>query len=134
GEGFKLEEKPEYTDADLEVRILGAVRANQGTGWKKIETAIAGVGNDRLVVIRDRLLERRQLVNIIKKNGVEVAICECEARKAARLHTADDPAVSHLAQESRPVPGQSGPPGGVGNDEPSGIWPPPLRGPVPGPV
>jgi hypothetical protein len=54
-----------------------------------------------VTVVRDGLLRSGQLLNVVKKEGIEVAIEEVPERKASRLYLADDPAVRHL----RPEPG-----------------------------
>ena len=137
GEGFAVEDKPEHTDDDLAAMIVAEVRKAQGTAWKAVERAIKGVGNDRLVEVRNRMLERRELVNVVEQDGVEVGIFECPKGRRASLHTADDPSIAHLAQEFGPVPGQSSPLGGGTGSGGTGPWPAALRatgqGPVPTP-
>jgi hypothetical protein len=103
GEGFAVEDKPDLDDEALAELIVAGVRENPGTGWMKVRDTIKGVGNDRIDAIRDGLFASGRLVNVVDgeaRDGVE-------PRRAAHLHLADDPTISHLRQSSGAVPAQT---------------------------
>lgn len=62
GEGFKVIDEEERDDNTVADEILEFVREHPGTGWNKVDEAVAGKG-DRLRAIRDNLLSGRRLVN-----------------------------------------------------------------------
>jgi hypothetical protein len=100
GEGFALEDKPELDDEALAEKIMAAVAGNPGTGWTKVEVAIKGVGNERIRAVRDGLLRAGRIVNVVKQDGVEVALDRCPERISARLFPAEDPTITHLCRAS----------------------------------
>ncbi|OAI56163.1 hypothetical protein AYO48_00035 [Gaiella sp. SCGC AG-212-M14] len=93
GESFAVEDKPELDDETLAAQIIAAIRKDPGAGWTKVEKATPGVGRDRRMGVRDRLLGRGEIVNVGKDDG---ALGYCEEAKKARLYTADDPTIQHL--------------------------------------
>jgi hypothetical protein len=134
GEGFAVEEVTEVTDEDAAEHLIEFITAHAGTNWKPVEKAIEGVGNDRLVTIRDRLLRQGVIVNVTNIDRRQRITDEVEQGKRASLYVADDPAIRQLARDSGPVPGQSGPPGGDPGDQATGPRPAPIRAAGPGPV
>jgi hypothetical protein len=79
GEGFEVREGDERDDTTVADEILGYVRGHAGTGWNKVDEAIAGKG-DRLRAIRDNLIAGGRLIN----QGTD---------KRMRLWHPDDPAL-----------------------------------------
>jgi hypothetical protein len=128
GDSFVTEDKPELDDETLADQILAAIGAAPGVSWSKVEKTIKGVGNDRKRAIRDGLFAAGLLVNVVKRDGSDVALKECPERQAARLYLADDPTIRHLRQGSGAVPAQAAPP--LGADGHAGPAPcaPPYRG------
>ena len=114
GEGFAVEDKPEFDEADIAQKIMDEISGNPGTAWKPVEKAITGVGNDRLVLVRDRLLNDRQIVNVAKVDGLRVVLDHCPRGKTASLFPAGDPTVTQLAQDSGPSCGPVWPALGCG--------------------
>lgn len=100
GESFALEDKPELDDTAIAEKILAAIAKNPGTGWTKVEVAIKGIGNERIRDVRDGLLRAGQIVNVVKQDGVEVALDRCPERVSAHLFSAEDPTISHLRRAS----------------------------------
>jgi hypothetical protein len=128
GDGFAVEDKPELDDDTLAEQILTAIRESPGTGWTKIEGGIRGVGNDRKRAVRDELFAAGTILNVVKRDGTEVAIDHCPERSPARLHLADDPAISHLRQSSGAGPAQAAPAQGAGTEAPLRRAPRPIGG------
>ena len=62
GEGFDVTDEEERDDNAVADEILEFVLNHGGTGWNKVDQAVAGKG-DRLRAIRDGLLEGGRLVN-----------------------------------------------------------------------
>jgi hypothetical protein len=96
GEGFEVEEQPELDDNTIADLLLAAGRENAGSTWSKVENATKGIGRDRRMTVRDRLFAGGRLVNIVREDGLEVALAYCPERRPSRLHLADDPAIAHL--------------------------------------
>jgi hypothetical protein len=109
GEGFAVEDKPELDDETIAGPILAAIDADPGIGATKLDDAIKGVGNDRKRAVRDDLLRAGRIINVVARDGVDVALDHCPERSKARLHLAQDPAVSHLRQGSGADPAQTAP-------------------------
>jgi hypothetical protein len=100
GDGFALEDKPELDDTAIAEKILAAIAENPGTGWTKVEVAIKGIGNERIRAVRDGLLQAGRILNVVTRDGGEVATGNCPERSKARLHLAEDPTIAHLRQGS----------------------------------
>lgn len=79
GEGFEVRESEERDDNAVMDEILTFVLARGGTGWNKVDEAVAGQG-ERLRRLRDNLLAGGRLVN----HGTESRM---------KLWHADDPAL-----------------------------------------
>ena len=118
-EGFEVEAKPDISDEDIEDAVLAVIDQDPGTGWRKVKEAIAGVSDARKGASRDRMLADGRIVNVVKENGVEVALSSVPEKRPAHLFRATDPAVRHLGRESAPVPPQSG---AAGVTRRSDIW------------
>lgn len=127
GDGFTLEDKPELDDNVLADLIVAAITENPGVGWTKVEAAVKGIRNDRKRAVRDGLLRDRRILNVVKQDGLEVALDHCPERSPARLYLAEDPTISHL----RPSRGADGaqvvPLWAEGTDQPLRPAPPPIR-------
>ncbi len=109
GDGFVLEDKPELDDETIGEQVIAVIADNPGTGWTKVETSIKGVRNDRIRVVRDMLLRDGRLVNVVKRDGVDVALDHCPERSPARLYLADDPTITHLRPGRGADGAQAGP-------------------------
>jgi len=96
GEGFEVEVKPDVSDEDLADAIEVATAQEPGSGWRKIADTITGVRGAHKGVIRDRMLAEGRIVNVVKENGVEVALDHCPQGRPAHLFPADDPAIKQL--------------------------------------
>jgi hypothetical protein len=79
GEGFAVLEQDERDDNAIADEILAFVLERGGTGWSKVDEAVAG-RRERLRAIRDNLLAGERLVN----RGSEARM---------QLWHADDPAL-----------------------------------------
>jgi hypothetical protein len=112
GESFTVDAKPELSDEDVMERLLAAIGENPGTGWRNVERAITGIGNDRKRTLRDRLLADGRIVNIVVDDGVEVALDHCPERRPARLFHANDPTIRHLCPDPGTDAAQTEPAGG----------------------
>lgn len=86
GEGFEVIDEEERDDNTVADEILEFVREHGGTGWNRVDEAVAGKG-DRLRAIRDNLLSGRRLVN----QGSQARM---------KLWHGDDPALPGERQES----------------------------------
>jgi hypothetical protein len=128
GEGFEVENKPEFDDDAIADKILDALAEAPGTAWTKVEKKIQGVGNDRLRAIRDGLLAGGRIVNRVKREGLEVLSAECEPRRTASLYVAEDPTIAHLRQDSGAAPAQTAPARGEGGPLQLRRAPRPIRG------
>ena len=107
GEGFSVEDKPEFDDATIATMILDAVLADPGIGWSKIRKATPGIGEDKRASVRDGLLARGELVNIAKtESGEQVALDHLERGKLARLYPSADPTIRALILASGSVQDQ----------------------------
>ena len=111
GEGFTVDDAPALDDERIAELLLEKIRANPGKGWSAIRGEVRGTGNDRRDAIRDGLFAAGAIVNIVKRDGVEVALDHCPARTPARLYAADDPTIAHLCRSpgtapAQPVPAQ----------------------------
>jgi hypothetical protein len=94
GDGFAVEERVELDDDAISELIEAYVREHAGTGWTKAEQAVEGARSERLRQIRDGMLSRGELVNVVKG----LALDTIEERRPARLYVADDPSIQHLLQ------------------------------------
>jgi len=96
GEGFAVEDKPEFDDAAIAEAILVYVGGHAGTGWSKVEEATPGTSKKRRREIRDGLLTSGDLANVVKG----VWLDHVEERKQCRLFLGADPAIQHLRPRS----------------------------------
>ena len=104
GEGFEVEDRPEFTDEEVGDQIVTAIAADPGAGWTKVEEATPGMSKQKRRQARDGLLRGGVIVNIGREAGADVWLEECPERKQARLYLASDPTIQHL----RPDPGADG--------------------------
>jgi hypothetical protein len=116
GDGFTLEERPELDDQAISERILAVVGTNPGIGWTKVEREVRGISNERKRAVRDGLFAAGMIVNVISRDGVELALDHCPERLPARLHLVDDPAITHLRPGSGAGPAQTALPWTAGVD------------------
>jgi hypothetical protein len=115
GQSFTVDEKPTLDDDAIADLLLEAIRENPGAPWTQIAKAVKGVRDERRRDVRDRLFAEGLIVNVVRRDGAEVAIAECPERRPSRLYLADDPVIVHL----RPDPDAAGPQmplPGVGSD------------------
>jgi hypothetical protein len=103
GQGFEVEEKHEVTDEERVEQIHGVLADFPGCAWNKVLDASTG-GSDHLARVRDAMLARGEIVNVVKKDGVDVAINHLEPSKPARLYNAGDPTIQHFLQTIKVVP------------------------------
>ena len=108
GEGFEIDDRPEVSDDDIAERVLGESGNDPGVGASKVEKAITGVGNDRIRRIRDRLLAEGRIVNVIRRNGIAIALDHIEPKREAHLYLADDPIARQALPQLRQNPGADG--------------------------
>ena len=103
GKSFVVSEKPEVDDETIGDALVAAIRENPGTGWTKIAAAAKGIRDERRRSVRDGLFADGLIVNVVRRDGVEVAIRECPQGAPARLYLADDPTIAHLIPDSDAV-------------------------------
>jgi hypothetical protein len=128
GDGFAVEEKPELDDEGLAEKILAFIAERPGATWTKVEDATQGVAKERRRDVRDGLLASGRILNVVKEDGVDVALDHCPERRPARLYLADDPAVGHLRWERGAGAAQAAPTRGANDQLPSAPCVRPLRG------
>jgi hypothetical protein len=128
GDGFEVSESPTVTDDDIAERIRKAIHETPGSGWTAIEKATAGVAKERRRAIRDRLFETGEIVNLATIDGVERLLDRCPEKRAARLYTSNDPAISHLRRASGADQAQTPPAPGVSDQQRLRPAPRPIRG------
>ena len=100
GESFTVEEKAELDDEAIAERIVGAITANPGIGWTRVEEQTTGIGKERRRTVRDTLLRAGKIANVVKESGERVVIDTCPERRPARLYLGNDPTIRHLRRES----------------------------------
>jgi hypothetical protein len=127
GDGFALEDKPELDDNALADLIIAAITENPGAGWTKVEAAVRGTRNDRKRAVRDGLLRDGRILNVVKQDGVEVALDHCPERSPARLYLPEDPTISHLRPGRGADGAQAVPLWAEGTDQPLRPAPLPIR-------
>jgi AAA domain len=109
GDGFAVDETPELDDDTIAELIVDAIHHDPGTGWTKVEAKVRGIGNDRKRAVRDGLFRDGRILNVVKQDGVHVALNHCPERSKARLYVAEDPAITHLRREPGAAPAQTEP-------------------------
>ncbi len=108
GESFDVDEKPEITDDDIADQHPRRRRREPRHRLEQGREGNHPASNaTRRRTIRDRLLTDRKLVNVVKENGLEVALDHCDKGVDQPTYTSPPTPPSRTFVPTRTKPGRS---------------------------